>query len=188
MQLQLSLWIFTGKLLSAHLADTNSDLKCIVRRFKARKPQSLVDALNASQWGPVILSIQLWWGLHRSWGLHQPGSSFEGVTVGRWGCTPLARKASSMHIFLRFNSWGNTSYLFSGSICVCETVRVVGPSPGPSGLRDKKRNSPNNALLRWFDYLIQCIINYKWDICNLVTSAQNFLAMHTPCCRMRPWV
>lgn len=46
MQLELDLWILTGKIISAHLADINSDLQFAARRFDARKPQSGVDAFT----------------------------------------------------------------------------------------------------------------------------------------------
>lgn len=52
-----SSWIckFSKESFSARLADMNSDLQCTVSHFKARKPQSLVDACNAPRWGPVML-------------------------------------------------------------------------------------------------------------------------------------
>lgn len=94
MYLKLDLWILTGKIISAHLPDINSDLQFTARNFKGRKPQSLVDALilhhgvlpycfPLSCCGYcVVLEVCIWLA-----------GFFEELqlSVGRWGCSSLAR-------------------------------------------------------------------------------------------------
>lgn len=98
-QLKLDFWILTGKIISAHLAGINSDLQFTVSHFKARKPQSLVDPLMLHD---GVLSCRSPFPCYGDCVVPAVyiGSvaSFEEiwVTVGRWGCSPLAGKT---HMF-----------------------------------------------------------------------------------------